>query len=270
MARRDRRAVTAPACGPVVVTGATGFLGEHLCAELAARVPVRALARTRSDYLEDLGVEVVRGDVRSAERSRQGAARRARGVPPGRHGVARSRRRHPDDAAARRRHPRGARAMARHGVRGWCWPRPRAPSRCPRTRSSSTRRAGTRRAGRRLAVLRLEDLPGAAGVRPRRQARPRGDRAQPEPPARARRPPAVVDRRRPEASCAARSRWCRTGGVNFVDARDVAEATANALDRRPARRALPDGWPQLDHRRSSSPAWPGSKVRRPVAALPAR
>jgi uncharacterized protein YbjT (DUF2867 family) len=33
--------------GPVVVTGATGFLGEHLCAELLRRgVAVRALART--------------------------------------------------------------------------------------------------------------------------------------------------------------------------------------------------------------------------------
>ncbi|HVV86132.1 MAG TPA: NAD-dependent epimerase/dehydratase family protein [Kofleriaceae bacterium] len=49
---------------PVVVTGATGFLGEHLCAELVGRgVPVRALARTRSDYLADMGVDVIRGDV---------------------------------------------------------------------------------------------------------------------------------------------------------------------------------------------------------------
>lgn len=49
---------------PVVVTGATGFLGEHLCAELIGRgVPVRALARTRSDYLADIGAEVVQGDV---------------------------------------------------------------------------------------------------------------------------------------------------------------------------------------------------------------
>jgi dihydroflavonol-4-reductase len=52
---------------PVVVTGATGFLGEHLCAVLLERgIAVRALARTRSDYLEELGAEVVRGDVRSA------------------------------------------------------------------------------------------------------------------------------------------------------------------------------------------------------------
>ncbi len=51
--------------GPtVVVTGATGFLGEHLCAELIGRgCTVRALARTRSDYLADMGAEVVQGDV---------------------------------------------------------------------------------------------------------------------------------------------------------------------------------------------------------------
>lgn len=55
-----------PDTRPVVVTGATGFLGEHLCLELLGRgVAVRALARTRSDYLEEQGAEVVRGDVRS-------------------------------------------------------------------------------------------------------------------------------------------------------------------------------------------------------------
>jgi dihydroflavonol-4-reductase len=51
----------------VVVTGATGFLGEHVCAELCARGhTVRALARTHSDHLADLGCQVVRGDVLSA------------------------------------------------------------------------------------------------------------------------------------------------------------------------------------------------------------
>jgi dihydroflavonol-4-reductase len=51
----------------VVVTGATGFLGEHLCAELRGRGhTVRALARTRSDHLADLGCEIHRGDVLSA------------------------------------------------------------------------------------------------------------------------------------------------------------------------------------------------------------
>ena len=52
----------------VLVTGATGFLGEHLCAELVGRGhKVRALARTRSDYLADLGCTIHRGDVLSAK-----------------------------------------------------------------------------------------------------------------------------------------------------------------------------------------------------------
>ena len=48
----------------VLVTGATGFLGEHLCRVLIERGHrVRGLARTRSVVLADLGVELVRGDV---------------------------------------------------------------------------------------------------------------------------------------------------------------------------------------------------------------
>ena len=48
----------------VLVTGGTGFLGEHLCRELVERgYAVTALARSRSDVLEDLGITLVRGDV---------------------------------------------------------------------------------------------------------------------------------------------------------------------------------------------------------------
>ena len=48
----------------VLVTGATGFLGEHLCRVLVEQGHiVRGLARSRSAVLEDLGVEHVRGDV---------------------------------------------------------------------------------------------------------------------------------------------------------------------------------------------------------------
>ena len=50
----------------VLVTGATGFLGEHLCRVLVEQGHiVRGLARSRSAVLEDLGVEHVRGDVLS-------------------------------------------------------------------------------------------------------------------------------------------------------------------------------------------------------------
>ncbi|MCW5801744.1 MAG: NAD-dependent epimerase/dehydratase family protein [Deltaproteobacteria bacterium] len=48
----------------LLVTGATGFLGEHLCRELVERGhTVVGLARTRSAVLAELGVEHVRGDV---------------------------------------------------------------------------------------------------------------------------------------------------------------------------------------------------------------
>ena len=52
----------------VLVTGATGFLGEHLCKVLVEQGhTVRGLARSRSSVLADLGVEHIRGDVLSAE-----------------------------------------------------------------------------------------------------------------------------------------------------------------------------------------------------------
>ncbi len=52
----------------VLVTGGTGFLGEHVCAALTrAGTPVRALARSRSGVLDELGVELIRGDVTSAD-----------------------------------------------------------------------------------------------------------------------------------------------------------------------------------------------------------
>src|SRR6478609_806229 len=48
----------------VLVTGATGFLGEHLCRVLVEQGHiVRGLARTRSAVLESVGVEHIRGDV---------------------------------------------------------------------------------------------------------------------------------------------------------------------------------------------------------------
>jgi dihydroflavonol-4-reductase len=48
----------------VLVTGATGFLGEHLCNVLVEQGhTVRGLARSRSSVLAELGVETIRGDV---------------------------------------------------------------------------------------------------------------------------------------------------------------------------------------------------------------
>ncbi len=49
---------------PLLITGATGFLGEHLCRVLVEQGHlVRGLARSRSGVLAELGVETVRGDV---------------------------------------------------------------------------------------------------------------------------------------------------------------------------------------------------------------
>jgi dihydroflavonol-4-reductase len=67
--------VTAPSIRRVLITGATGFLGEHLARVALARGwKVRGLARSPSPVLADLGVEEVRGDVTCAEEVAAAAA----------------------------------------------------------------------------------------------------------------------------------------------------------------------------------------------------
>jgi dihydroflavonol-4-reductase len=66
--------------GTTLVTGATGFVGRHLVAALlrAGDGPLRILARGRAPWTAADGVEVVRGDVASAEdvdRAMAGVAR---------------------------------------------------------------------------------------------------------------------------------------------------------------------------------------------------
>jgi len=63
----------------VLVAGATGFLGRHLCAALVERGDaVRAFVRPETDAraLEELGVEAVRGSLADAESLRAAAAGR--------------------------------------------------------------------------------------------------------------------------------------------------------------------------------------------------
>ena len=97
---------------PVLVTGATGFLGEHLCRVLVEHGhTVRGLARSRSGVLADLGVEHVRGDVLDGRRARSRRSTACRAVFHLAGAVSRDPDDAPaDDAAPRRRHAPRARA----------------------------------------------------------------------------------------------------------------------------------------------------------------
>lgn len=56
----------ADSSSPALVTGATGLLGSHLAERLVARgESVRALVRatSRTEYLDELGIELIRGDL---------------------------------------------------------------------------------------------------------------------------------------------------------------------------------------------------------------
>lgn len=61
---------------PCLITGATGFVGSHLAEACIARnIPVRTIARTTSDttFLQQLGVEIHRGDLTDTQVVRQAA-----------------------------------------------------------------------------------------------------------------------------------------------------------------------------------------------------
>jgi dihydroflavonol-4-reductase len=54
---------------PILITGATGFLGKHVVEQLKQRGegPLRLLCRGTSAWENDPGVQIVRGDITSAE-----------------------------------------------------------------------------------------------------------------------------------------------------------------------------------------------------------
>src|SRR4051794_21799818 len=78
MSDSARAAASAPAltrpAGPVLVTGGTGFLGEHLLRQLRSRGgSVRVLCREPTSELAELGVSIYQGDL-AAGLSRDGSS----------------------------------------------------------------------------------------------------------------------------------------------------------------------------------------------------
>ena len=216
----------------VVVTGATGFLGEHLCRELRGRGhTVRALARTRSDHLADLGCELHRGDVLSAadlDRALPGATAvfHLAGMVS----------RDPDDVGRMMRlHVEGTRsvleAMDRHGIRRMILASTSGTVAVSKDAEVLDETAGTAErlvAGWPYYTSKIYQERLAFDLGPSRGIEVVAVN------------PSLLlgpgDRRL--SSTGDIQRFLRgqiptipEGGINFVDARDVATATANALER---------------------------------------
>jgi dihydroflavonol-4-reductase len=227
----------------VLVTGATGFLGEHLCRALVDRGhTVRGLARTRSVVLADLGVELVRGDVLTGPE----LDRALDGVAAVFH-LAGAVSRDPDDAQRMMRlHVDGTRRVLER----------MAEARVPRMVLAST--SGTIGVSKDEAILDesapyAEDIVAgwpyyASKIYQERLAFERGKRLGIE--VVAVNPSLLLgpgDRRLSSTGDVRKflKRQIPTipdGGVNFVDARDAADAAAAALERgRPGERYLLGG-----------------------------
>ena len=159
---------------PVLVTGATGFLGSHLLPLLLAeKTPVRVLSRRPAPELSARGVEVVEGEIESETALRSALA----GVRRVFHLAGRVSRDPEASADLHRVHVEGTRTLAtearREGVARIVLVSTSgtiAVSRDPEPDCDETR-AGSDRVDRRLALLPEQVAPGTGAVRGRRRYR---------------------------------------------------------------------------------------------------
>ncbi len=238
--------------GPVLVTGASGFVGSAVAAAFrAAGYPVRALVRASSPRtnLQDLAVEVAEGDLRD----RASVAAALKGVRYLVHAAADYRLWAPDPEEIVRTNVEGTRILMQEAL-----PRRRRAHRLyEQRRDARARRDGlpgdeTRplAAGGRHRRLQAQQGPGrAAGRGDGRAGRPAGGDRQSLDADRAARRQADADRphhRRGRARAGCR-RFVDTG-LNLVHVDDVAAGHLAALRARARRRALHPG------RRERAPA----------------
>ena len=217
---------------PVLVTGATGFMGRALVARLLEEGrAVRVLERRPSDAFDGLAVERVTGDVTRPETLRRRLRGRGDRVQPRRRAVLRregrgapagGERRRPGESAGRGAAGRErARRAGLERRRAWATPRTR---RVRRTRTPPSRRA-----------------PGATAT-PAASAWARRSSCAPSPRGRTSSWPVPASCSAPATSTASTRSWSRStcaailrttvaGGISSVDVRDVAEGLL-AVERR--------------------------------------